>query len=498
VTVVTETGPEPVGARADGAPPTPAPLAPRARLWPAFAAVYRAQLSRARVARIPLLFVATFQSIGIMVMMRGVVGAGDGEAARAVVAGSSVLVVAFVALNLLAQYFGQLRASGGLDTYATLPVPPASVVLGAAAAYASFTVPGTLVTAVTGCVLFHLTLAHLWVLAVVIPLPFYVLLVSRFGAKMQDREQLVTQAFEDVTREAYDISSNVAVVKKFSQEEQESARQRGLLSKARVQQFGAERLWAFVENTQNCISTLGRVTVICAGGYMVLTGRCSVGDYVLFIALQDMVYGPISQLSVILPKLRRNLSAKLAYHMIRWRNVLFGMYFFQLCRRKPDRAKELILGGVKMALGPDYDIGTHFTPRYNPWEQRLCLVPDGDLFRAIREQARLGRHQPNRYLYEGRYQAEGRQRTRSRHHRDRDGAEPAGARRPRSQRRRQQSRFRADAELQGHDVFRRAEHGFGVRLHQRVVDAEMRSDLRICLPADQLHGPARLQTVRAA
>jgi cation diffusion facilitator CzcD-associated flavoprotein CzcO len=84
-------------------------------------------------------------------------------------------------------------------------------------------------------------------------------------------------------------------------------------------------------------------------------------------------------------KLRRNLSAKLAYHMIRWRNVLFGMYFFQLCRRKPDRAKELILGGVKMALGPDYDIGTHFTPRYNPWEQRLCLVPDGDLFKAIRD-----------------------------------------------------------------------------------------------------------------
>ena len=86
------------------------------------------------------------------------------------VAGSSVLVVAFVALNLLAQYFGQLRASGGLDHYATLPVPPAAVVLGAAAAYASFTVPGTLVTAVAGCVLFQLPLANLWVLAAVIPL----------------------------------------------------------------------------------------------------------------------------------------------------------------------------------------------------------------------------------------------------------------------------------------------------------------------------------------
>ncbi|MBV1942784.1 ABC transporter permease [Streptomyces sp. BV286] len=145
-----------------------AALGPRARLWPALAAVYRAQLSRARVARIPLLFVATFQSVGIMVLMRGVVDGGD--EARAVVAGSSVLVVAFVALNLLAQYFGQLRASGGLDHYATLPVPPAAVVLGAAAAYASFTVPGTLVTAVVGSVLFQLPMTHLWILVAVIPL----------------------------------------------------------------------------------------------------------------------------------------------------------------------------------------------------------------------------------------------------------------------------------------------------------------------------------------
>ncbi|TWF88173.1 ABC-2 type transport system permease protein [Streptomyces capillispiralis] len=152
----------------DQAAPEPAQLGPRARLWPSLAAVYRAQLSRARVARIPLLFVATFQSVGIMILMRGVVD-GGGEA-QAVVAGSAVLVVAFVALNLLAQYFGQLRASGGLDHYATLPVPPAAVVLGAAGAYASFTVPGTVVTAVFGCVLFGLPVAHLWVLAAVIPL----------------------------------------------------------------------------------------------------------------------------------------------------------------------------------------------------------------------------------------------------------------------------------------------------------------------------------------
>jgi cation diffusion facilitator CzcD-associated flavoprotein CzcO len=84
-------------------------------------------------------------------------------------------------------------------------------------------------------------------------------------------------------------------------------------------------------------------------------------------------------------KLRKRLGEYLAYHLIRWRNVLLGMYFFQLSRRKPARVKELILGGVRMALGPDYDVATHFNPRYNPWDQRLCLVPDGDLFRSIRE-----------------------------------------------------------------------------------------------------------------
>lgn len=167
---------EAVSGRADPAAKTPgeparsvpAPLAPRARLLPSLAAVYRAQLSRARVARIPLLFVATFQSVGIMVLMRGVVE--GGSEARAVVAGASVLVVAFVALNLLAQYFGQLRASGGLDHYATLPVPPAAVVLGAAGAYASFTAPGTVVTALAGSAMFQLPLAHLWILLAVVPL----------------------------------------------------------------------------------------------------------------------------------------------------------------------------------------------------------------------------------------------------------------------------------------------------------------------------------------
>ena len=82
--------------------------------------------------------------------------------------------------------------------------------------------------------------------------------------------------------------------------------------------------------------------------------------------------------------LRRHLPSKLAYAIVRWRNVLLGMYFYQLCRRQPEKVKQLILGGVRMALGKDYDVTKHFTPRYKPWDQRLCLVPDGDLFASLR------------------------------------------------------------------------------------------------------------------
>ena len=83
--------------------------------------------------------------------------------------------------------------------------------------------------------------------------------------------------------------------------------------------------------------------------------------------------------------LRRWLPSMAVYGIIRWKRVLLQQYFFNLCRRNPARAKELILGGVRAYLGRAYDVDTHFTPRYNPWEQRLCLVPDADLFMAIRK-----------------------------------------------------------------------------------------------------------------
>lgn len=136
----------------------------------AFAALYAAQVSRARAARVSLLFVATLQSVGILLLLRGVVDESSDTTSQQVVAGSTVLVVAFVALNLLAQRFGALRGSGALDHYATLPVSGATVVLATAASYATFTVPGAVVTAVTGSLLYGLPLGHLWVLVLVLPL----------------------------------------------------------------------------------------------------------------------------------------------------------------------------------------------------------------------------------------------------------------------------------------------------------------------------------------
>jgi monooxygenase len=83
--------------------------------------------------------------------------------------------------------------------------------------------------------------------------------------------------------------------------------------------------------------------------------------------------------------LRARLPPKAAYGITRWKNVLFQMFFYNMARKRPDKVKERLIGMVKEQLPADYDVQTHFTPRYNPWDQRLCLVPDNDLFASIKE-----------------------------------------------------------------------------------------------------------------
>ena len=197
-------------------------------------------------------------------------------------------------------------------------------------------------------------------------------------------------------------------------------------------------------------------------------------------------------------KMRRRLPLKLAYMVTRWKNVLLGMYFYQMCKRKPDKVKSLLLGYVRKFLGPDYDIGTHFTPRYNPWDQRLCLVPDADFFRTIRQgKVSVVTDHIETFTETG--------------IRLKSGKEleadlivtatglvlvPLGG-----------VKLTVDGRAvdpaktfiyKGMMYSRRAEPRVGVRLHQRLVDAEGRSRLRICLPPAQSHGPHGHAPVHAA
>ena len=83
--------------------------------------------------------------------------------------------------------------------------------------------------------------------------------------------------------------------------------------------------------------------------------------------------------------LRKFLPVTWAFRLTRWKKVLFQIYLYRLSRQRPKDLRRFLLGQVRQELGPDYDVATHFTPRYDPWDQRLCAVPNGDMFAAIRE-----------------------------------------------------------------------------------------------------------------
>lgn len=81
--------------------------------------------------------------------------------------------------------------------------------------------------------------------------------------------------------------------------------------------------------------------------------------------------------------LRRLLPDALAYRLTRWKNVAFQRWIYRQTRVRPEQVRAKLLAEVRRQLGPDYDVEKHFTPRYDPWDQRLCLIPDGDFFVAI-------------------------------------------------------------------------------------------------------------------
>lgn len=87
---------------------------------------------------------------------------------------------------------------------------------------------------------------------------------------------------------------------------------------------------------------------------------------------------------IIANGLRKILPSKAAYTVSRWKNILLGMAFFKLARSKPNFVRKLFVKNAKKELGEGFEVEKHFKPKYNPWDQRVCLIPDSDLFESLK------------------------------------------------------------------------------------------------------------------
>jgi cation diffusion facilitator CzcD-associated flavoprotein CzcO len=154
---------------------------------------------------------------------------------------------------------------------------------------------------------------------------------------------------------------------------------------------GTERFSGRIVHPQHWpddITYAGKRVVVIGSGATAVTLLPAMAEHAAHVTMLQRSPSYILSLPATDPvadALRRALPAKVAYPLVRWKNVLLTMLFFQLSRRAPRIARALIRKGVEKQLPPDFDVDRHFTPRYDPWDQRVCFVPDGDLFRAIRK-----------------------------------------------------------------------------------------------------------------
>jgi monooxygenase len=128
-----------------------------------------------------------------------------------------------------------------------------------------------------------------------------------------------------------------------------------------------------------------RVVVIGSGATAVTLVPAMAGEaaHVTMLQRSPTYIASLPAEDRIATALRRRLPERAAYAAVRWKNVLIQTLFYQLSRRRPELVKKMIRRGVERSLPPGYDVDKHFKPHYDPWDQRMCLVPDGDLFRAI-------------------------------------------------------------------------------------------------------------------
>ncbi len=190
-------------------------------------------------------------------------------------------------------------------------------------------------------------------------------------------------------------------------------------------------------------------------------------------------------------KLREKLPAGAAYAIVRWKNVLLAMLNYQLCRRAPGAMRRLLRRLTGRQLPTGYDLDTHFSPRYEPWDQRLCLVPDGDLFQALSAGAvTIETGEIDTFTEKGIVLSSGKQL-------EADVIVTAtglnmmmlgGIELAVDGRKIELGKHRR---VQGDDARRRSQPRADSRLHERVVDAEGRPRRRIRMPRAQPHGRVR-------
>jgi cation diffusion facilitator CzcD-associated flavoprotein CzcO len=132
-----------------------------------------------------------------------------------------------------------------------------------------------------------------------------------------------------------------------------------------------------------------RVVVIGSGATAVtLVPSMATGDgaaaHVTMLQRSPTYIATLPSVDRIANALRRVLPARVAYAAARWKNILRSMFFYSVARRRPETFKRALRQEAERQLGRDFAYDTHLSPRYQPWDERLCMVPDGDLFRAVR------------------------------------------------------------------------------------------------------------------
>lgn len=151
--------------------------------------------------------------------------------------------------------------------------------------------------------------SNVWIaMAILIPFPIYLFATRQIANQIYEIEQKTNDAFESITKEMYDVAGNVLTVKKFSQEEIETENHRKLMAEGRRIQYTGERLWQKVENIQAGISTTGRVAVLGLSAWFVIQGTATIGQFFLYVTLQNMAYQPLSSLGSLFTRLRRNMT----------------------------------------------------------------------------------------------------------------------------------------------------------------------------------------------